>query len=333
MNNDIDFEVGVIGAGAWGTTIASHLCKEGHRTLLWAFEPEIIDEINANHTNSKFLNGITLSDSMTAAGDPCRFEKIQKFIVVVPSQFLGEVAALFDNHLSPDAMIVSATKGFISSDLMRPSELLELHFRNNPIGVLSGPNLSREVAQELPTISLVASSDDNLVNEFQNLLSSDYFRVYGGKDVIGTELGGALKNIIAIAAGMLDGLGLGENTLAALITRGLSEMIKLGTKLGAETKTFYGVSGLGDLVCTSQSRLSRNHEVGRRLATGEKLDKILSSTASVAEGVNTTRHVHEFASKHKLEMPITAAVYNVLCNEINPGDVLIGLMTRSLKME
>ncbi|MCX6647006.1 MAG: NAD(P)-dependent glycerol-3-phosphate dehydrogenase [bacterium] len=333
MNSDIDFEVGVIGAGAWGTTIASHLCKAGHRTLLWAFEPEIIGEINADHTNTKFLNGIKLPDTLIATGDPSRLENIKKIIVVVPSQFLGDIVALFESRISPEAMIVSATKGFISSDLMRPSELLEVHFTNNPIGVLSGPNLSREVARELPTISLVASSDDNLVSEFQKLLSSDYFRVYGGKDVTGTELGGALKNIIAIAAGMLDGLDLGENTLAALVTRGLSEMIKLGTKLGAETKTFFGVSGLGDLVCTSQSRLSRNHEVGRRLASGEKLDKILSSTASVAEGINTTRHVHEFAAMHDLVMPITAAVYGVLFNNINPGDVLIGLMTRSLKME
>ena len=333
MSSNIDIDVGVIGAGAWGTTIASHLSKTGHSTLLWAFEADVVDEINSSHTNSIFLRDINLSDTLIATSDPSDFEKINRIIFAVPSQFLGEVVSLFEDHISRDAMIVSATKGFITPDLMRPTELLEVHFQNNSIGVLSGPNLSREVAKELPTISLVASGDDNLIDDFQNLLFSNYFRVYGGKDVTGTELGGALKNIIAIAAGMLDGLDLGENTLAALITRGLAEMIKLGSSLGAETKTFYGVSGLGDLVCTSQSRLSRNHEVGRRLASGEKLPDILASTASIAEGINTTRHVHEFASMHDLEMPITTAVYDILFSNQNPGDVLYGLMTRSLKME
>lgn len=333
MRNDNEHEVGVIGAGAWGTTIAAHLCRTGHPAIIWAIEQEVVNEINSDHINSIYHREINLPDTLTATGNPEHLESIEKILFAVPSQFLAEVAALFEDVIKPGAMIVSATKGFISSDLMRPSELLETHFRESPIGVLSGPNLSREVSRELPAVSLVASKNEALVNEFQSLLSSENFRVYGGTDVTGTELGGALKNIIAIAAGMVDGLGLGENTLAALITRGLAEMIKLGTKLGADTRTFYGVSGLGDLICTSQSRLSRNHEVGRRIASGEKLDEILAATASVAEGINTTRHVYEFAEMHGLDMPITSAVHAVLFKNHDPKGALYGLMTRSLKME
>ncbi|MCK4721588.1 NAD(P)-dependent glycerol-3-phosphate dehydrogenase [bacterium] len=326
-------EVGIIGAGAWGTTIAAHLSRNGHPSLIWALEPEVVNEINTDHKNSIFLKDIELPESLTATGKLYDFENIDWLIIVVPSAYFADVTGKLQGHVKMETPIVSATKGFISSDLMRPTEHLERLFPDNSIGALSGPNLSREVVMGLPAISLVASSDDNLVKEFQHILSSDRFRVYGGNDMTGTELGGALKNIIAIAAGMVDGLKLGENSLAALITRGLAEMIKLGGRLGAETRTFFGVSGLGDLVCTSQSTLSRNHEVGRRVASGEKLDVILASRPSVAEGVVTTKHVQEFSSMHDLDMPITNAVYTVLFEDRDPKHAVYELMTRSLKME
>jgi glycerol-3-phosphate dehydrogenase (NAD(P)+) len=206
-------------------------------------------------------------------------------------------------------------------------------FPGSPLGVLSGPNLSREVVSGKPAISLIASRDKDLVHEYQHLLSTERFRVYGSTDVTGTELGGSLKNIMAIAAGISDGLDLGQNAMAALITRGIAEMIRLGEHLGAEAKTFYGVSGLGDLVCTSQSRLSRNHEVGRRLASGETLGEILGSTKSVAEGVGTTKHVHEYAVEHGIDLPITGSVFKILYESADPGLALRELMTRKLKME
>lgn len=328
-----EFEIGVIGAGAWGTTLASHIVKTGRAILLWAYEKEVADEINSNHRNSVYLPEFELPAELTATGNLEEFRSIDRIIIAVPSAFFSETMGKLVRYISTATRILSASKGFIDDDLKRPSELLDDMLSENHFGVISGPNLSREIMSGLPAITLVASRYQDVVLEFQNLLSNEQFRVYGGTDVAGTELGGALKNIMAIAAGIADGLKLGQNALAALITRGLAEMVKLGDALGADVRTFYGVSGLGDLVCTSQSRLSRNHEVGRRIAGGEKLDDILKSTSSIAEGVGTTKHVHEYAMKHKLDLPITGAVYNVLFGNANPGEALRELMTRTLKME
>ncbi len=333
MTEHSEFDVGVIGAGAWGTTLGSHLVRSGHSVLIWAFEEQVRDEINATHHNSMYLSGFELPSDLQATSDLTEFSSIDRLIFAVPSAFCSETAGKLSPSVSTNAKILSATKGFVGPDLKRPSQLLRELLPGNPIGVLSGPNLSREISAGLPAISLVASKDANLIQDFQELLSTERFRVYGGTDVAGTELGGALKNIIAIAAGIADGLELGENALAALITRGLAEMIKLGKILGSNERTFFGVSGLGDLVCTCQSRLSRNQEVGRRIAGGMKLDEILASTASIAEGVGTTLHVHRFAQARDLDLPITRAVHNVLYERADPGIALHELMTRTLKME
>jgi glycerol-3-phosphate dehydrogenase (NAD(P)+) len=327
------YDIGIIGAGAWGTTISTLLTIAGKNVLLWAFEKEVADEVNSDHRNSVYLKGVDLPQNLTCATDFARFNKINRLIITVPSAFFSYTIQSLAPYVQKTASIVSASKGFAGPDLTRPSEILEEKFPNHQVGVLSGPNLAREIVTGHPAISLVASKNENLVRDFQATLSSERFRVYGGSDVIGTELGGALKNIMAIAGGMSDGLGLGENALAALITRGLAEMIKLGVHLRASERTFYGVSGLGDLVCTSQSILSRNHEVGRRVATGEKLEDIIKSSSSVAEGIGTTEHVHEFALRHNIDLPITSAVYGVLFENINPSRALKELMTRSLKME
>jgi glycerol-3-phosphate dehydrogenase (NAD(P)+) len=322
-----------VGAGAWGTTIAANLAGTGHEVILWAFEPQVVEEINRSHRNSIFLKGVDLPANIRAVNDFSDFRNIEKVIISVPSAFYADTVKSLAGMTSTKAQLLSATKGFVGPDLKRPSELLRELFPTSPIGIMSGPNLAREVNQGLPAITLIASTDENLVKEFQALLATDKFRVYGGADVIGTELGGALKNIIAIAAGIADGLKLGENALAALITRGLAEMIKLGGVLGANERTFYGVSGLGDLVCTSQSRLSRNHEVGRRIAAGEKLKDILAGMKAVAEGVGTTKHVQEYAVSRDLDLPITRSTYSVLFEDVLPGLALRELMTRTLKME
>lgn len=325
--------VGVIGAGAWGTTLAAHLVRMGNSVLIWSYEEEVRDEINARHTNSVYHHGFDLPADLKATSNLSDFSDFSRLLIVVPSAFYTNVVRELSRHVQPHAQVVSATKGFIDNDLTRPMQFLEETLPQNPRGVLSGPNLSREISSGLPAISLIASKDAKMIQEFQSLLSTGQFRVYGGTDVAGTELGGALKNIMAIAAGIADGLSLGENTLAALITRGLAETIKIGRILGADDRTFFGVSGLGDLVCTSQSRLSRNQQVGRRIAGGETLDEILSAMAAVAEGVDTTRHVHSFGRDKDLDLPITNAVYTILFEGEDPSRALRELMTRKLKME
>ena len=333
MSDHARFEAGVVGAGAWGTTIASHLANRGHSTLLWAFEEEVAGEINSNHRNSVYLHDINLPDGLSATTELADMSAAKYLFVMVPSGFYKRTVEDLSKYIDDSIPILSATKGFVSDELARPSEFLAEMCPGHSIGVLSGPNLAREIAHGLPAISLVASHDEKLVQSFQSLLSTERFRVYGGTDMIGTELGGALKNIMAIAAGMVDGLNLGKNTHAALITRGLAEMIRLGEELGARTKTFYGVSGLGDLVCTAQSTLSRNHQVGNRIAKGEKLEDILSASRAVAEGIDTTRHVQAYSIKNGIDLPITDAVYKVLFKGADPFEALKDLMTRALKME
>ena len=332
MSSKGSIDVGVVGAGAWGTTLARHLARSGQKILLWAFEPEVVHDITASKQNSLYLPDIVLPDSIIATADLADFSQVSKVIIAVPSAFCATTIEAIAQTLSPSCKLLSATKGFVGPDLTRPTQLLEATFPDRSIGALSGPNLSREIASGLPAISLVSSKDEILVRDFQSLLSTERFRVYGGSDVIGTELGGALKNIIAIAAGIADGLDLGENALAGLITRGLAEMIKLGKTLGANERTFYGVSGLGDLVCTCQSTLSRNHTVGSLLAQGGKIGDILSEMSAVPEGPDTTMHVHEYAESRGIDLPITRAIYDILFKEADPDLALRDLMTRSLKM-
>ena len=327
------YEIGVIGAGAWGTTLAAMLKNCGTNVLLWVYEPEVVEQIETHSINRTYLPDIKLPDDLPVTNVPSDFSGIDRLLFVVPSKFCRQTLEIFAPHISDDAWILSATKGFVGPNLQRPTQLFEQMLPGNPIGALSGPNLSGEIAIGLPAITLVSSKNEALVKEFQNILANDTFRVYGGTDVIGTELGGALKNIMAIAGGVADGLHLGENALAALITRGLAEMIRIGRHLGADERTFFGISGLGDLVCTSQSTLSRNHHVGSFIASGRKLTEILADMNAVAEGVDTTRHVYEYAQENKLDLPITEAVYRLLFEDADPGDSLAGLMTRSLKME
>ena len=333
MNQKKEFQIGVIGAGAWGTTLAAMLRRNTRDVLLWAYEPEVVKQINDHSVNRTYLPDVKLPDDLPVTDDPADMASIDRLLFVVPSKFCRETLERFAPHIRDDAWILSATKGFVGPKLQRPTQLIEEILPNHPVGALSGPNLSGEIAIGLPAITLIGSENEDVVREYQELMANDDFRVYGGTDVVGTELGGALKNIMAIAGGVADGLHLGENAHAALITRGLAEMIRIGRHLDADERTFYGISGLGDLVCTSQSKLSRNHHVGSFIASGRKLADILADMNSVAEGVDTTKHVHEYARENNLDLPITQAVYKVLFEDADPGGILRELMTRSLKME
>ncbi|HEX9745343.1 MAG TPA: NAD(P)H-dependent glycerol-3-phosphate dehydrogenase [bacterium] len=328
-----DFDIAVVGAGAWGTTISTLLARNGHMVLLWAYETEIVGDINNNHRNSTYLPDFELDKKICATDNLSSLQGIKKLIIVIPSEFFSSTFLQLREYISPATQVISATKGFIGHNLELPWEMVSQALPENKTGVLSGPNLAREIASGLPAISLIASNDEKLIMDFQSILSSNRFRVYGGTDVIGTGLAGALKNIVAIAAGIVDGMDLGENAMAALITRGLAEIIKLAEYRGGDVRTFYGVSGLGDLICTCQSRLSRNNTVGRLIASGKKLDEIRGMTQSVAEGISTTRHVHEYAMRHELDLPITASIYRILFENVDPTSEITELMTRSLKME
>lgn len=305
-------DVSVIGAGSWGTTLAKVLADNGHKTLLWTRRSEQANEINAQHENSAYLPGIRLPERVVATSnlaDACTSPFI---LLVVPSHGFREIAREMGAHLTGEQIIVHATKGIEQSSYKRMSQVLREETPVRKIGVISGPNLARELSAQQPTGTLIASRYAEVFQEGYERLHNDYFRVYYGKDVIGAEVGGAFKNIVALAAGVVAGLGLGDNTRSLLLTRGLSEMARLGVAMGGDVMTFGGMAGIGDLIATCSSPLSRNHQVGARLAKGEKLDDIQRDMRMVAEGVKTTKAVYELAEERRLDLPIVRAVYHLL---------------------
>lgn len=326
--------VGVVGAGSWGTTLAKILGGNGRPTLVWAFEPEVVLDINENRQNSRFHPGLELPAVVEATGDVgevCRTCPL--ILMVVPSHVFRRVAFEMGAHLTGEQCIVHCTKGIEQQTGKRMSEIIREETCVRKIGVLSGPNLSKELAAEHPAGTLVASKYDEVVRVAQAALHNQYFRVYGGSDVVGAEVGGAFKNIIALAAGVVDGLGLGDNTKALLLTRGLNEMARYGLVLGAELLTFGGMAGIGDLMATCASPLSRNHQVGERLARGESLEEIKRSMFMVAEGVKTTKAVRSDARSRGLELPIVEAVYGMLYEEMTAAQAAHQLMAREIGRE
>jgi len=308
-----DTTVGVIGAGNWGTTLAKVLGENGKRTLLWARREDLCREINETRQNSQYLPGFTLPSSIEATHDLERICRGASLILaVVPSHTMRETARELGNYLTGEHVVVHATKGIEQGSFKRMSEVLREETCLRKIGVISGPNLAKELAARQPTGTLVASRYDEVFQRTHRALHNDYFRVYQGRDVVGAEVGGGFKNIIALAAGVAAGLGLGDNTKALLLTRGLSEMARFGAAMGAEVLTFGGMAGMGDLIATCSSPLSRNHQVGARLAKGEKLEDIQREMRMVAEGVKMAKAAHDFAVKKKLDLPIVAAVYRLL---------------------
>ncbi|HEY9721380.1 MAG TPA: NAD(P)H-dependent glycerol-3-phosphate dehydrogenase [Oscillatoriaceae cyanobacterium] len=318
--------VGVVGGGSWGTALAHLIGENGHGVLQWMRDGKAADELNAARRN-RYLPELKISANVEATGTLARLgDECKLILLVVPSQSLREVAGQLGASLTGAHLLVHGIKGLEQGTFKRMSQILREETCVKKIGVLSGPNLAKEVAQGQPSATVVASKYPEVIDRARDVLVGPTFRVYGNDDVVGTEMGGALKNILAIAAGMAHGLGFGDNTRALLLTRGLTEMARLGVHLGAKPATFSGLSGIGDLMATCFSPLSRNYQVGYRLARGEQLEAITADMQQVAEGVKSARAVHEYAQSHDVYMPITEGVYRILYHEVPPRAVLQQLM-------
>lgn len=334
---DYSREIGVLGAGAWGTALARHLCiKHGHARI-WAYEPEVVDDINCRHVNSRFLPGIALPPTLTATADLQAFaDGISLMVIVVPSHVMRSVLGQIAPFLKPDVPVICATKGIENESLMTMSDVVEAVLGERYRGLacyLSGPSFAMDVANGRETSVSLAGYNQELCKELQILVSDARFRAYTTHDVLGVELGGSLKNVIAIAAGAVAGLQLGHNAAAALVTRGLAEMTRLCVRLGGEALTLSGLSGMGDLVLTCYGELSRNRELGLRMGQGESFEDIQRSRITVAEGVKTARSAYMLAKKCDVDMPITENVYLGLYENKPPADVVRSLMSRNLKSE
>jgi len=323
--------VTVIGGGSWGTTVAM-LTSHNADVTLWALEPEIVDHINRRHENLIFLSGVLLPDRLwsTTALDEA-LTGAEAVITGVPSQYLRSLMEKAEPFIAPHVPVVSLTKGIEQASLKRPTQVLgEVLERHDPsrIGVLSGPNIAREVAAGQPAATVIALPEPEVAHSMQQVLMTPRFRVYTNPDVVGCEIGGAVKNVIAVAAGMADGLGFGDTTKAALITRGLAELTRFGVRCGGSPMTFLGLAGNGDLIVTCMSRLSRNHHVGQQLGLGRPLDEILGEMTMVAEGVKSAPAVLQLAHEADVGMPICEEVAQVLAGAHSPQEAMEALMSR-----
>jgi glycerol-3-phosphate dehydrogenase (NAD(P)+) len=327
--------IGVLGSGSWGTALAVHLAGTGHEVRLWARDASLASTMASTRENATYLPGITLPASLSPTSDLATALGGAQFVVfAVPSHGLRDVAHKAAVHLAPACAIVSATKGLEEGSLLRMSQVLRAELpAAGDIVVLSGPSFALELAQTLPTALVAAGESPAVVEAVMAHFRSPALRLYGSSDVVGVELGGALKNIIAIAAGVVEGLGLGHNALAALMTRGLVELSRLAVALGAQRDTLSGLAGLGDLVLTCTGSLSRNRRVGIALAHGQSLNEILSSTRMVAEGVRTTEAALALSAKHGIELPIASEMSDVLAGRTDPKTAIRNLMGRKQKLE
>ena len=329
--------IAVIGGGSWGTALASRLAANGHDTLLWAYEPELVAEINSSHTNTPYLPGISLDPKLISTGNLREAVRGRGIILLVtPVQVLRGVLKQLAPIIPPDAIIVNASKGIELETLLTVSQICqELLGGDLPARyvALSGPTFAREVAQDLPSLIVAASHSAVSAQRVQAAFSCQSFRVYTNSDVVGVELGGAVKNVIAIAAGICDGLGFGHNARAALITRGLAEMNRLGLAMGAQPATFAGLAGMGDLVLTCTGDLSRNRTVGFKLGQGQRLAEILAEMRMVAEGVKSAESVYGLSRRLGVEMPIVEKTYQILHEDKPAKEAVTELMGRDLKAE
>ncbi len=327
--------IAILGAGSWGTALAIHLARVGHDVRLWARDPSLVAQMNAQRTNARYLPELTLSERVTpCAGHADAVRNASVVVFAVPSHGLRAVARAVLPEVAPDAVLVSATKGIESDSLRRMSLVLEEESASQrPVVVLSGPSFASEVARALPTAVLAASKDPEAAARVQDRFRGPTFRLYVSDDVAGVEIGGAMKNVIAIAAGVVDGLGLGQNAMAALITRGLVEVSRLADAEGGRRETLAGLSGLGDLVLTSTGDLSRNRHVGIELGRGRSLEQILGGMRMVAEGVRTTGAALALGSRHGIELPITVQMAAVLEGRRSPAEAVDVLMGRRQRAE
>ncbi|MHB8173447.1 MAG: NAD(P)H-dependent glycerol-3-phosphate dehydrogenase [Nitrospirota bacterium] len=329
-------KIAVIGGGAWGTTLAALLSDKGHEVSLWVYEKDLAERMWTSRINDLYLPGHILPEMEITSDLTAAVKDKTIILTVTPSHVARGVLKTLSEYVPPEAYFVCASKGIENESLMTMSEVVEdvlpkeFHHRT---AFLSGPSFAKEVIKKMPTAVSAASREPATARHIQSVFSTEYFRVYTSPDVMGVELGGALKNVIAIAAGCSDGLGFGHNTRAALITRGLAEIARLGMAMGANPLTFSGLSGMGDLVLTCTGELSRNRTVGYRLGKGEQLSDILSAMKMVAEGVKTTKAAYGLSKKYGVPMPITEQVYNLLYEGKEASKVVKDLMTRDLKSE
>jgi glycerol-3-phosphate dehydrogenase (NAD(P)+) len=326
--------IAVLGAGSWGTTLADLLARKGEAVRLWAYEPEVVEAVNREHKNPAYLAGVPLAPALRAVADPCEaVEGAEVIVSAPPSHVLRQVLAPLGRVVRPGTLVVSATKGIETDSLSLMSAVVEECLPEVRFAALSGPSFALEVALGQPTAIVAAARDEASARDAQRVFATPKFRVYRNQDVVGVELAGALKNVIAIAAGILEGLGLGHNPRAALITRGLAEITRLGVRMGADPLTFAGLAGMGDLVLTATGGLSRNRALGIALAQGESFEAYRAAHRSVAEGANSSLAGARLAERMGVEMPITQQVCEVLFQGKAPQDAVPELMTRELKSE
>jgi glycerol-3-phosphate dehydrogenase (NAD(P)+) len=329
----MEIRVAVIGAGSWGTTVA-HLAACRAPTILWARDSDVADEVDGRSTNERYLPGATLSPGLRATSSMADAVRDADLVVVgVPSHGVRDTLTAFAPHVRPDAAIVSLTKGFEQGSRKRMTEVLAEVLPGRTVGVLTGPNLAKEILSGHVAASVVAMSDPDAARLVQDVLSGDTFRVYTNDDVVGCEVGGALKNVIAIASGMADGLGAGDNTRAAVITRGLAELTRLGVAMGGDPMTFAGLAGMGDLIATCSSPQSRNRHVGEQLGTGRTIDDVVAEMNMVAEGVKAAPVAVELAHEHGVEMPIAEQVAAVCAGRATAKDAYRELLARGQRPE
>ncbi len=335
MENKV--KIGVIGAGSWGTALANLLALKGYLIELWVFEKEVARQIETNRENRVFLPDVKLSENILPTNDIQKVAVNKDMVLIVtPSHTIRNIAERIEKNLRSDTLIVTASKGIENRTSLTMSEVLMDVFTKMDrfrIAALSGPSFAKEVARKVPTAVTAAAENQETAERIQNIFATEYFRVYTNNDVIGVEICGAIKNVIAIASGMIDGLKLGLNTRAALISRGLAEIKRMGLKKGAHPETFSGLAGVGDLTLTCTGNLSRNYLFGKKIGEGKKPDEITAETQMIAEGVKNAMSVHNLALELDTEMPICDAVYKIIYENMSPKDAVTQLMTRELKHE
>ena len=329
----MNLKAGLLGGGSWGTTVASLIARNAPVTI-WARCADTVREINEDHRNSKYLPGATLNSKLVATSSiEEAVAGCDVLVMGVPSQHFRSVLQQASEHIRPWVPVISLTKGLEAGSEMRMTEIIEEVLPGHPVGVLTGPNLAREIVGGQAAASVMAMEDEIIVRALQKLFHSGLFRVYTNTDLVGCELGGVLKNIIAIAVGMGDGQGAGDNTRSALITRGLAEITRLGVAMGGRPETFAGLAGMGDLIATCTSQQSRNRHVGYELGKGRSLDEIISEMLMVAEGVKSAGTVVALGQRLGVEMPITNDVYSVLQGERSPRQAFRGLLKSTVGSE
>lgn len=326
-------KVAVLGDGAWGTALAMVLVERGASVIQWSHSPDVAEEMQSTRENHKYLPGYTIPDGVTISSRPDFLDRADLIVSVVPSRYLRSVLESLKDSFNQGRPFVSATKGLELEGRTRATEIIASVIGNRPMAVLSGPSHAEEVAARMPTAVVAASNDPGLALRVQDLFTTERFRVYTSDDPLGVELGGALKNVLSIAGGMVDGLGFGDNTKAALLTRGQAEMVRLGVALGGQAPTFHGLSGMGDLVVSCVSRHGRNRQIGESIGKGKGLEEALSLIPGVPEGVTTCKAVMDYARDNDVDMPICTEIHEVLYAGKDPLAAVRDLMTRQQKDE